>query len=236
MNKFGWADDMAIVKDYVVKIETPEGCGSGFLINSRTSSNRKREFVIATAFHVIEHALAWHEPIRIANMAANRCYAPDAYDFTVMQEQDLALVAIEACDDFKFPTRHLNTLDVRDDLPPGLPVAWCGFPNIVDRNICFFSGHLSSPVDESGDYFVDGSVLHGVSGAPAFIHFNNTVILIGVMAAHLSDRADGEVMPGLSLMRSVRPFSKHFLDTNKKRAERVRKEKARKELKRGKGK
>jgi hypothetical protein len=125
------------------------------------------------------------------------------------------------------------TANPKDILPPGVPVGWCGYPNIADQQNCFFAGHLSSPVDASGDYLVDGVVIHGVSGAPAFISVEDHVTLIGVISAYLPNRTAGEVLPGMSLIRSVNPFTEYFAQANGKAKKRAVKRQAKTHENRG---
>ena len=216
MNKYGWADAALAVQEYVVKIETPDSYGSGFLINYRGSRKRKQQLVFATAFHVIEHAEKWSEVIRISKGDVEIPFFPNEREIMTLQSRDLALVVINQLEQFKFPERLLDTVNPKEILPPGFPVGWCGYPNIADQQNCFFAGHLSSPVDASGDYLVDGVVIHGVSGAPAFINIEDHITLIGVISAYLPNRAAGEALPGMSLIRSVNPFTEYFSRANGK--------------------
>ena len=56
---------------------------------------------------------------------------------------------------------------------------------------------------------MDGVAINGVSGGPAF-HLttveNMPVIIMGVMSAYVPNRATGEVLPGLSVVRGVAQF------------------------------
>ena len=62
MTEKTWHDAVELLTPYVVRIWTPQGSGTGFLVsNSRTTSL----CAVATAAHVISHAHYWEEPIRI---------------------------------------------------------------------------------------------------------------------------------------------------------------------------
>ena len=52
-------------------------------------------------------------------------------------------------------------------------------------------------------YLVDGVAINGVSGGPAFIPEK---MLIGVVAAYIPNRATGEPLPGLAVVRGVGQF------------------------------
>ena len=60
-----WSEAVEILQPHVVRISTPGGSGSGFLI-----SNGKINSVcgIATAAHVVDHAHYWEEPSALARI------------------------------------------------------------------------------------------------------------------------------------------------------------------------
>jgi hypothetical protein len=64
-----WDSAIKVVGPHVVRIETPNGSGTGFL----AFYNHDRTWCgIATAAHVVSHADEWQEPIRITNAASVR--------------------------------------------------------------------------------------------------------------------------------------------------------------------
>ena len=219
MNKYGWADAAVNVMPYIVRIELPDCYGSGFVINYR-QDGKKRMVVIATAFHVIEHAEKWGEMIRVVRGDTVIMLSPADRDIYRLEERDLALLMFDA-DGLKLPDKILQTGSTEEVLPPGFPVAWCGFPNIADQYECFFAGHISTALPIKGDYLVDGVTIHGISGGPAFIHVDNKITLIGVVSAYYPNRATGESLPGMSLIRSVNPFTEFFKKMDKERQERT---------------
>src|SRR5258708_7769019 len=56
------------ISPYIVKIETPDGSGTGFLC---VYNEDKKYCGIATALHVVRNAEDWQQPIRIHNHAFN---------------------------------------------------------------------------------------------------------------------------------------------------------------------
>jgi hypothetical protein len=66
---------------------------------------------------------------------------------------------------------------------------------------CWLSGQ--------GAYLVDGVAINGVSGGPAF-HVTGVeempVLIMGVVSAYVPNRATGETLPGLSVVRDVAQF------------------------------
>ena len=221
MNKYGWADAAVDVMPYIVRIELPDGYGSGFVINYR-QDRKKRMVVIATAFHVIEHAEKWGELIRVIRGDTVIVLSPADREIYGFEDRDLALLVFDA-DGLKLPKKILQSGNTEEVLPPGFPVGWCGFPNIADKYECFFAGHISTALSTKGDYLVDGVTIHGISGGPAFIHVDNKITLIGVVSAYYPNRATGESLPGMSLIRSVNPFTEFFEKMYKEWQKRIRK-------------
>ena len=59
-----WEASINIVRQHVVRIETPTGYGTGFL----AFYNHDATWCgIATAAHVVSHADEWQQPIRVRN-------------------------------------------------------------------------------------------------------------------------------------------------------------------------
>lgn len=59
-----WDDVVQKVTPYLVKIETPDGSGSGFLL----SYNENHSWCgVATALHVVSTADTWQQPMKIHN-------------------------------------------------------------------------------------------------------------------------------------------------------------------------
>ena len=66
-----------------------------------------------------------------------------------------------------------------------------------------FSGRISAWIESDNAYLVDGVAINGVSGGPAFIVGN---MLIGVVSAYIPNRAMGEPLPGLAVVRGVNQY------------------------------
>ncbi len=91
----------------------------------------------------------------------------------------------------------------------GNKIGWLGFPAIPTASLCFFAGDVSAWVQSLSAYLVDGVAINGVSGGPAFhiLEFDpGAVWIIGVFSAYMPNRATGEVLPGLSVVRDVSQF------------------------------
>ena len=86
----------------------------------------------------------------------------------------------------------------------GLEIGWCGFPGIVPTELCFFHGFISDPY--LWGYLVDGVIIHGVSGGPAFYIQDGQPRICGVITQYLPNNATGQSLPGLGFIASVEPY------------------------------
>ncbi|MHB1863410.1 MAG: S1 family peptidase [Gemmatimonadaceae bacterium] len=203
-----WNEVVEKVTPYVVKIETPEGHGTGFLC----LFNETRVWCgIATAHHVIEHAERWGEPIRINHFPSgtsalikegDRIVFPDA-------KTDSAVVLIPV-GTLKLPEDLIPLRPTEHRLPIGVEVAWLGYPGMssISDTLCFFSGNVSAWQVGRAAYLIDGVTVHGSSGGPVL--YSSTadgVQIIGAVSAYMINRATGEALPGLSVAQDVSHFN-----------------------------
>lgn len=69
MAEMTWSEAVETIEPHVVRISTPQGSGTGFLI----ANGRNQAFCgIATAAHVVEHAHYWEEPIRVEHVSSGK--------------------------------------------------------------------------------------------------------------------------------------------------------------------
>jgi hypothetical protein len=69
MAEIEWHQAIDVISPYVVRIWTPQGSGTGFIVST---SKATPVCAIATAAHVIHHAHYWEEPIRIEHGASGK--------------------------------------------------------------------------------------------------------------------------------------------------------------------
>jgi len=200
-----WANGINLVKQYVVKIRTPDASGTGFLISH---SDKVHICGIATALHVVEHAHTWEEPIRIEHMSSGK--------HMVLRESDRAIIVLEE-KDLAFILCPTGDIPVQPGWPrlipqgktirQGVQIGWCGFPAVAPQDLCFFAGHVSCILKAQDSYLVDGVAINGVSGGPAFLPVDkDQFILGGMVSAYIPNRATGESLPGVCVVRSIGPY------------------------------
>jgi hypothetical protein len=199
-----WHQAITQLEPYIFRITIPDGFGSGFLLSQSKTTDL---CAIATAAHVIDHAHYWEEPIRL--------YHPKSGKTILLRPGDRAINVSPASDtaslifkrqDLQLPGETLPLQDKEKFLKPGVEIGWLGFPAIPQAGLCFFSGRISAYLLEPSMYLVDGVAINGVSGGPAFVCPVNTSKLMGVVSAYIPNRATGDVLPGVAVVRDVAEF------------------------------
>jgi hypothetical protein len=202
-----WSRAVELIEDHVVRISTPRSSGSGFLL----SNNKHNDLCsVATAAHVIDHAHYWDEPIRLEHVKSGKTIVVrgDARAIFLDAGRDTAALLCNRSE-LPFPADPLPLAPKGMFLKVGNQIGWLGFPAIPSANLCFFAGNISAWLRAQNAYLVDGVAINGVSGGPAFHLVDNEaapVTVMGVVSAYVPNRATGEVLPGLSVVRDVSHF------------------------------
>lgn len=199
-----WHQAIEAVAPYVVRISTPGCSGTGWLVSR---SEIGPVCGIATAAHVVQHADAWDEPIRIDHPVSGTSIMLKADERVVLLESDLDTAAV-VCDaaTIDFPAELLNLIEIDNSYKAGVSIGWLGFPAVAPSIMCFFSGCVSAVLAEEGSYLVDGVAINGVSGGPAFVADESGLDVFGVVSAYIPNRSTGDVLPGLAVVRHVSQF------------------------------
>lgn len=213
-----WHEVVEMLTPYVVRISTPQGFGTGFIVSN---SKNTPLCAIATADHVVNHAHYWEEPIRIEHQLSGKTIILRSAQRAIENQPstDTAAIIFER-GDLDLPGTELPLTPREKHFKPGVEIGWLGYPAIPSANLCFFSGRISAWVQSDGAYLVDGVAINGVSGGPAFIRTAST--LIGVVSAYIPNRATGESLPGLAVVRNVEQFhdlSQKFKNIDEAKAE-----------------
>lgn len=202
MGDIDWHQVVEALTPYVVRIWTPQGSGTGFVVSN---SNATTLCAIATADHVVSHAHYWEEPIRIEHQSSGKTVLLRSAEraITSVPASDTASIVFERAE-LELPLEALSLGPKDKYFRPGVEIGWLGYPAIPRASLCFFSGRISAWVSAERAYLVDGVAINGVSGGPAFIIDGATVI--GVVSAYIPNRATGEPLPGLAVVRDVAEF------------------------------
>ena len=212
----GWDAIVNRVSPYVVRIETPDGHGTGFVC----LYNHDRTWIgIATAAHVVSRTDEWVQPVRVISHARERVelFSPPERVIFVNGLNDSAVVLIP--NRFSFDKDLIPLLPATTDVPIGTSIGWLGYPWIASDTMCFFCGTVSAIQRVSGlahgrSYLVDGVAINGVSGGPVIYHNiqDDTIFIVGILTAYMANRQRGEALPGLSVAQDVSHFHS-VLDT-----------------------
>lgn len=196
-----WHEAVDAMEPHLFRIETPSAHGTGFFVGRAASG---KDFGIATAAHVIDHADRWNQPIRLFHQATGRHVLLNAYDRVVLRNpgRDVAAILVDL-GDFELPQDAVPLAPEGRSLKVGVELGWLGYPGIAPWEGCFFSGRVSSYREREEEYLIDGVAIHGVSGGPAF-HFDpQGPIIVGLVTQYVANRATGDALPGVAVVQSV---------------------------------
>jgi hypothetical protein len=201
MPAFEWHECIAKITPYVFQISTPDGSGTGWLLRNSASGTLCS---VVTAAHVIDHAHYWEEPIRLTHTVSGESILlrPSDRAISVDHTADTAALVFNR-GTLTLPNDPLPLFEKGYTLKSGVEIGWLGFPSVARSTMCFFSGHVSACLDGESSYLVDGVAINGVSGGPAFRRVIDATELVGLVSAYIPNRATGDVLPGVALIRDV---------------------------------
>lgn len=201
-----WQKAVEIIKPHVVKITTPRGFGTGFLL----AYNKDRTIcAIATAYHVVEASHLWEEPIRILHYSSGKEKLLRESNRLILSNVDLDTAVIISFpekdkDELPLPKKTLPFISKEKYILVGVELGWVGFPVVSQYNLCFFSGKNSFWLDKYKRYLIDGVVINGVSGGPAFNTTKEGIRIVGSVSAYLPNVTGST--PGLAMISDVEQY------------------------------
>lgn len=207
MESTAWATALETLSKYTFKVLTPQVTGTAFML---TRENPRRVVGIATAYHVINHAHAWEEPIKLLHTSTAHQIVlrhDERYVFTD-PKRDIAVIMFQN-KSLKLPDTELTLVPEDKHMRPGIPIGWAGYPMVAPNHFSFFSGTISCFLPDEFSYLVDGVAINGVSGSPAFsVLPGNVIHLVGVVSAYIPNRTTGESLPGVCFVVGMHSFYK----------------------------
>ena len=217
-----WHNAVERIRPYVVRVDTPSGHGTGFLVHR---SPGEAAVHIATALHVVKHAVEWKESIKLRHFASGKEIFLRSSDCLINTHEasDLAYIQF-AAENLPLPEETIPHIQIGKRLKEGVQVGWCGYPFVAPTSLCFFTGHISSWLEPDDAYLVDGVAIHGVSGGPAFSLQQNGMQIIGLVTEYRPNYATGQALPGVSLIRSIEPFVQLYAQLEMEQMKRVKAE------------
>ena len=212
------------IEPYLVRIDAEDGFGTGFLLAYNSDHSIA---AIATAAHVVNRADSWQKPLNIRHHQSGSTSFIQFNDRVILfdNNRDAATVLVRA-NELPFPSALLPLMDQTRYKRIGVEVGWVGFPNLAPDQLCFFSGKISSFLNQEDCYLIDGVAVHGVSGGPVFSELNDeTPEIIGTVSAYVPNLRPSDTLPGLLRAQDVAPFQEHIQqiqsldDARKKKSE-----------------
>jgi hypothetical protein len=196
-----WNKIVARLTPYIVKVETQDGHGTGFMC----LYNPNNTFVgIATARHVVEQADNWEQPVKLSHFHTNKNAFLQSGDRVIFPDvsTDSAVILVPV-GKLDLPEEPIDLLPIAHTLEVGTEVGWLGYPGIARDTLCFFSGIVSAWQDWRHSYLIDGVAAPGVSGGPvAWLHPTEGLKIIGLISSYVS----AKTTPGLAIARDVSHF------------------------------
>lgn len=199
-----WHHAAEAVRPYVVRILTPYGSGTGFVLSHSDAGD---VYGIATAAHVVAQAHDWEMPVRIEHFASGgqQLLRADKRAIFIDKKLDSAVIVFER-DNIDLPKKPPTLIDEGKILRVGVDIGWLGFPAVSPQQLCFFSGRISAHIEDQSGYLVDGVAINGVSGGPTLWLDFKDFRYIGIVSAYIANRTTGETLPGLAVVRDVSQF------------------------------
>ena len=197
-----WDQAVKTVTPHIVKIETPDGYGTGFL----AFWNHDRSWCgIATSAHVVKHADDWQQAIKIRGQGQPALLLGGSDRIILLDGSTDSAIVLFAKRELQLPEAAITLLPTKEPCGIGVDVGWLGFPDLEPNALCFFSGTVSYHLASRNAYLIDGVALSGVSGGPV-IHLSGAgaVEIIGSVSAYY--HADRSTLPGLLVAQGVSHF------------------------------
>ena len=133
-----WDSIVDKLNSHIVKIETQDGHGTGFLA---LYNEDKTLCGVATAMHVVAHANEWQQPIRLKHHLSGETVfievKKDERAIWLEQETDSAVILFPK-KEFPLPEDSISLLPRTSSINIGVEVGWLGFPNVAPDDLCFF--------------------------------------------------------------------------------------------------
>jgi len=199
-----WHEAIEQVRPYIVRVLTPYGSGTGFLVHK---AENQSVYGIASAAHVVSQAHDWEMPIKVEHLASGKQRMLRADDRAVFidNSHDSAAIVFSG-DDVELPDGPPRLIESGKIMKVGVELGWLGFPAVSPGELCFFSGRVSAHLNNQSGYLVDGVAINGVSGGPTLCLTADGFQYVGVVSAYVPNRATGDTLPGLAVVTDVSQF------------------------------
>ena len=191
------------VEPYLIRIETQQGSGTGFLFAYNPTDTLA---AIATAAHVIDDAHEWKQPIKlIHNKTGQMAFVTEDMRVVFVDNKRDSAVILVAKSLLPLPTTTFPLADSAKFKKVGVELGWTGFPSVAYPNLCFFTGRVSSFLGRQDCYLIDGVAINGVSGGPVFCELKDgNPEIVGIISAYMPNRSGNT--PGLLRAQDITYF------------------------------
>lgn len=198
-----WNSIQKKIKGHLIRIETQQGSGTGFLFAYNPGGGLA---AIATAAHVINQAHDWKQPIKLIHDATGEvAFVTEEQRVVFLNQSHDAATILVPKGVLPFPDTTFPLADSTKFKTVGTDLAWTGFPSVAYPTLCFFSGRISAFLENEDCYLIDGVAINGVSGGPVFYERkDSTPEIVGIISAYMPNRSGNT--PGLLRAQDITPF------------------------------
>ena len=95
MTAYDWTLTIDSIREFIFIVQTPSGQGTGFLAPSIPGSTLN---CLVTAWHVVEHAQEWREPIKLFHFSSKTeiFLNNNSRNIKWRQDKDIAIIEFES--------------------------------------------------------------------------------------------------------------------------------------------
>lgn len=198
-----WHQLQQKIEPYLIRIETQQGSGTGFLFAYNPTDTLT---AIATAAHVIDEAHEWKQPIKlIHNQTGEMAFVSEDMRVVLVDNKRDSAIILVAKNLLPLPNTTFPLADSSKFKKVGIELGWTGFPSVAYPNLCFFSGRVSSFLERQECYLIDGVAINGVSGGPVYCELKEgNPEIVGIISAYMPNRSGNT--PGLLRAQDITHF------------------------------
>ncbi len=178
-----WFNAAIQINRQIVRIETPNGFGTGFISHAADDLRG-----VATALHVVADAVEKNLTVTIRHGNEKPiCVQAGSEDEVILirsklSDRDSALLLFANASSLPEPQVKIIESDAK--LVPSTHVAWMGFPEFYKDHACYFSGRISAVFDDGSGYFIDSGSPPGTSGGPVFYISKDRPVIVGSISGY----------------------------------------------------
>ena len=202
MERPEWHEVVELVAPHVVRIWTPQGSGTGFLVlpvKARPCARSPRQLMSSPTPTTGKNPSASNTKPPVGPSFCGKWTGPSILKAIRTQPRSYLSVPTWICPRRPWSLQTRTRTSRQGSRSVGLATRRCQEQTSASSRVALAPGLMATT-----PYLVDGVAINGVSGGPAF--FSGAVLSRGRSLAYIPNRNTGEVLPGLAVVRGVSQF------------------------------